>query len=79
LDLNGGYQHISYLAAGNNLSQSRVDDYSFVGVQLSCPFLTRGKKSGTIAVSYQASKDDSSQNGYSFSSSQFGLDVVYRF
>jgi hypothetical protein len=41
--------------------------------------LTRGKKSGTIAVSYQASKDDSSQNGYSFSSSQFGLDVVYRF
>lgn len=78
LDLNGGYLNNSYIVKNNQL-QSRADDYYFVGVQLGCQFLTRGTKHGTISVFYQASKNSSSQAGYGFSTSQFGLDIGYRF
>jgi hypothetical protein len=78
LGVNAGYENIPYVAA-SNLTQGRTDNYYTFATQLSCQFLTRGRKHGTIAVSYQGSKDSSTLAGYSFSSSQFGLEIGYRY
>src|SRR5205807_1543197 len=74
LGLSGGYRTVDYVATSTSISVNRADDYVYIGVNLSFPFLTHG----TISGYYQYSDNASSQSGYSFSSSQIGLSVGYR-
>lgn len=74
LDLGGGYHTVKYVATGG-VSAGRKDEYYSFNVMLSCQFLKRG----TFAAFYQVSDNSSSQPGYGFSSSQFGLEVRYRY
>jgi hypothetical protein len=77
LDLQGGYHTAKYVASSSAASpvNNREDDYYTFSVQLSCAFAQRG----TIAAFYQASSDSSSLAGYSYSSSQVGCQISYRF
>jgi hypothetical protein len=74
LDLSGGYQIVKYVAS-NASDTERRDNYYTFDVRLSCPFLKRG----TAAVFYQYSDDSSTAPGFTFSSSQIGIEVGYRF
>jgi hypothetical protein len=76
LDLSGGYNTLKYVASDSSSSGAgRRDDYYTFDVRLSCPFLKRG----TAAVFYQYSDDSSTAPGFTFSSSQVGFEVGYRF
>jgi hypothetical protein len=74
LDLSGGYHNIKYIASGTT-DTSRTDNYYTFDVRLSCPFLKRG----TVAVFYQYSDNSSTASGFTFTSSQVGFEVGYRF
>lgn len=74
LDLEGGYSNIEYVAA-DTTTDDRTDDYYTFSARLSCEFLTRG----TAAVFYQYGDVTSTEDGYSFSGSQVGFEVEYRF
>jgi uncharacterized protein (PEP-CTERM system associated) len=74
LDLSGGYQAVKYISSSSSVA-SRKDDYDYLNAQLSYAFLKRG----TIAVFYQISRDDSSVQGYSFTSHQVGFQIGYRY
>ncbi len=75
LDLQGGYHTVKYVASASTSSANREDDLYSISVQLSYPFAERG----SVAVFYQASNDSSTLAGYSYSSSQFGCQISYRF
>ncbi len=74
LDLSGGYHTVKYVGAGAS-GTGRRDDYYTFDARLSCPFLKRG----TAAVFYQYSNDSSTTPGFTFSSSQVGFELGYRF
>jgi len=75
LDLNGGYSFTTYKATTLGLVVSREDDYSFVSVGLSIAFL----KHGSASVFYLISQNSSRQAGFSYSSSQFGVNLGWNF
>jgi hypothetical protein len=73
--LTAGYQITSYLDSAGGLAQSRQDDYTYVNVRLSVPFLKRG----TAGVFYQAGENTSTVSQYQLSSTQVGFDLSYHF
>ncbi len=77
LDLQGGYHTAKYVASASTASavSNREDDYYTFSVQLSYAFVQKG----TIAAFYQASRNSSTLGGYSYSSSQVGCQISYRF
>ena len=74
LDLGGEYRDVTYSAAGSG-SAGRKDEYYSFSVRLSCAFLKRAN----AAVFYQISDNLSSQSGYTYSTTQIGIEVGYRF
>jgi len=56
-------------------STSREDKGATWSVRLSAPFRNRG----ATALFYQASQQSSSFQGYTYSSTQVGLEISYRF
>ncbi len=74
LDLGGGFHNVKYVA-DNASAAGRTDDYFTFNARLSCPFLKRG----TVAVFYQYSDNSSTAPGFTFSSTQLGFEVGYRF
>jgi hypothetical protein len=72
LDLSGGYHTVKYAGASD---AGRQDDYCSFDVRLSCPF----RKRGTAAVFYQYSDNSSTAAGFTFSSSQVGFEIGWRF
>jgi len=72
--LSGGYQTVKYIASVS-VPGSREDDFYSLSARLSRTFLKRG----TIAVVYQLSKDDSTLQGFSFTSHQVGFQIGYRY
>jgi hypothetical protein len=74
LDLDGGYHIVTYVAAGT-ATTDREDDYYTFNARLGCPFLKRG----TVAVFYQYSDFSSTEPGFTYSTSQVGFEVGYRF
>jgi hypothetical protein len=74
LDLDGGYHIVTYVAAGP-AATDREDDYYTFNARLGCPFLKRG----TVAVFYQYSDFSSTEPGFTYSTSQVGFEVGYRF
>jgi hypothetical protein len=74
LDLAGGYHTTKYVGSSGG-STGRNDNYYTFNARLSCLFLKRG----TASVFYQYTDDSSSQQGFSFSSHQTGVEIGYRF
>jgi hypothetical protein len=74
LDLGGGYNTVKYVAS-SGVPAGRKDEYYSFNARLSCQFLKRG----TFATFYQLSDNSSTQQGYGFSSTQFGLEVGFRY
>jgi hypothetical protein len=75
LDMGGQFGRVDYVASGNSASIDRTDDYYSFSVRLSHLFLKRG----TFAVLYQYSDNSSSEPGFSYSSSQVGFEIGYRY
>jgi hypothetical protein len=75
LSLGGGYQTVRYVASASGVAAGRNDDNYLFNARLSSSFLKRG----TIAALYQYNNNSSSSPGLGFSSSQFGIEVGYRF
>jgi hypothetical protein len=75
LGLGVGYGNSDYQAAVGGLNISRADDHASFNARLSAPVLKRG----TAALFYQYSENTSSDTGFSYSSSQVGLELAYRF
>jgi hypothetical protein len=77
LNLNAGVsgQKSSYSAPVNTIAVNRDDETRSFNVSLGATFRRRG----TIVVSYQRSQNTSNLAGYGFSSSQFGLELAFRY
>jgi len=74
LDLSGGYHTVKYVAADTEVT-SREDDYYTFNARLSCAFLKRG----TASVFYQYSDVSSTGSGFTYSTTQLGFEIGYRF
>ena len=74
LDLGGEYHNAIYSAVGG-VSGNRKDEYYSFNFRLSCAFLKRA----TAAVFYQISDNSSSLSGNTYTTSQIGGEVGYRF
>ncbi len=75
LTAGGAYTQVSYLASAANVASGRMDDYYSLSTRLSWEFLKRA----TAALSYQYSVNTSTTPGFTFNSSQIGLELGYRF
>lgn len=73
--LNGGYTTDRYIVEGDTLQANRIDHYYLVGARLSHSFLERG----TIAIFYSYSDQRSTAPGFTYKSSQAGIEVGYSF
>ncbi len=75
LDLSGGYRLVKFVATAAQTAVDREDNHTFFRVGLSRSFL----KNGTLTAFYHFSNNDSKQNDFSYSSSQVGFAIGYRF
>ncbi len=82
LDVSGGYNSTKYVSSFAGFSTGRSDDTYTLTPRLSFPCLKRG----SIAVFYDYSKNSSTQTGFaagssafSYSSSQIGIEISYRY
>ena len=75
LDASGGYFTTSYSATEAGLAVSRNDHGTFLNLRLSLQVLKRG----TAAVFYHRSENSSDQAIFTYSSSQVGFELGYRF
>lgn len=82
LSLSGGYTVTEYLASSIGVATSRNDDVVSFTARLSCPFLKRA----IISLFYHYSNDSSNQSGfatsssaYSYTGSQGGLEIGYKY
>ena len=75
LTLSGGFSNNRYITADASLDVNREDDIANFSATLSYPFTTRG----TASVFYNYSDNSSSSGAFSYSSSQVGLQLGYRF
>jgi hypothetical protein len=93
LDLSGGYAHTKYVSSASvgqiGYGSGRTDDNYTFSARLTCPVLKRG----TFSIFYQYSDNSSTQTGfanynqisltsqsaYSYTSSQVGFEIGYRY
>ena len=75
LTAGGDYTQVSYLASAANVASGRSDAYYSFNTRLSWEFLKRA----TAALTYQYSVNTSTAAGFTFNSSQIGLELGYRF
>ena len=75
LSVNGGYSKIDYSASATGLFVSRSDDYYTLTTRLGWQFWKRASAS----IFYTYSAESSSQNQFTFYSSQGGFELGYRF
>ena len=75
LDLNAGYNMTKYVASASAVTANRDDDYYTFSARLSHSFLKRG----TVALIYQYSRNSSTTPGFTYSSSQVGIEIGYRY
>jgi len=74
LDVNGGYQTVKYVSSEGGPA-NRTDNLFFINTSLSHPFLKRG----TFALIYQISRDDSTFEGFSYTSHQVGFQIGFAY
>jgi hypothetical protein len=75
LDLNAAYNDTEYVASESAVSANSDDDYYTLSARLSHPFLKRG----TMAVFYQYSGNSSTEPGFTYSGSQVGIEIGYKY
>jgi hypothetical protein len=75
LDLSGGYSVGSYSGTTATAASNSEQDTSSLNARLTCPLL----RGGTASVFYQGNWTSSSQPGFTYSSSQVGFELGYRF
>ena len=75
LDLSGGYNRDHYVSMVSQPIAGRDDDYYSFNARLTCPWLKRG----TVSAFYQYTDNASSQSGFTYDSSQVGVQIGYRF
>jgi hypothetical protein len=75
LDLNAGYNMTKYVASANAVSANPDNDYYTFSARLSRSFLKRG----TLALVCQYSKNCSTEPGFTYSSSQVGVEIGYKY
>jgi hypothetical protein len=76
LTVSGGYSITKYVATGAaEAGFSRKDDYDTFNARLSWPLFKRG----TAGVFYQNTFNQSTAEGFSYGSTQFGCDIGYRY
>lgn len=75
LTLSGGYHIARYVASAATVPAGRQDDYYSFNARLGTGFLKRG----TIATFYQFSRNASNNSLFTYSSSQVGIEIGYRY
>jgi len=75
LGVNGGYHTSSYISTVTGTATTRTDDGFNFGTSLNCTFL----KHGSFSVFYNYNENSSSEANFSFSSSQIGCEIGYRY
>ena len=75
LNLNGGYRQTTFKATVFGFDLSRQDDYTFFTARLSAPFLKRG----TASIFYSTNENSSGATQFTYSSTQVGAELGYRF
>ncbi len=75
--LNVGFQHgtSNYLSSAPGVVAGRDDTFNSINLRLSTALLGRG----TVAVTYQHSQNSSNTEGYRLTSSQYGVELAWRF
>jgi hypothetical protein len=75
LEFTGGYRITTYQSTLQGVPVNREDDTPFFDVRLNTGFLGRG----TLSIFYYWSDNTSSQAGFTQSTKQVGLEILYRF
>jgi uncharacterized protein (PEP-CTERM system associated) len=75
LDVGGGYGTTQYKGTTTALAPNRQDNHTSFNARLSYPFFTRG----SIGVFYDWSDNPSTGAGFTYSSTQAGMEVGYHF
>lgn len=75
LDLNGGYNLVSYHTSAAGIDISRTDHLTFFSARLTMVILRRG----TAAVFYYLNDNSSNATDFSYTSNQVGFELGYRF
>ena len=70
-----GYRTSDYQSSSGSIVADRTDETSHLGLTLGTAFLQRG----SISIGYRYLKNDSSEEGFGFTSNQYTLNVGYRF
>jgi hypothetical protein len=77
LYLTAGVQHgtSSYIASAPGVVAGRDDTYDSINLRLSTAFFSRG----TVAATYQHSRNSSNIAGFGLTSNQYGVELAWRF
>jgi hypothetical protein len=75
LSLQGGWRETVFTATQAGVSASRDDTGTYFTARLSAEFIKRG----TASIFYYMSDNNSNQSGFTYSSSQVGFELAYRF
>jgi hypothetical protein len=75
LNLNAGYDMTEYVSSASAASANPDDDYYTFNARLSRSFLKRG----TLGIFYQYSGNSSTEPGFTYSGSQVGIEIGYRY
>ena len=75
LDVGGAYHLTQYAGSAGQASVNREDDYYTLNIRLSHSFLKRG----TLAIIYQYGDNSSTASGFTYSSSQIGIEIGFRY
>jgi hypothetical protein len=75
LDLNAGYNITKYVASESNVSANSDDDYYTLSARLSHQILKRG----TLAAFFQYSGNSSTEPGFTYSGTQVGIEIGYKY
>jgi hypothetical protein len=77
LYLNAGVQHgtSAYLTSAPGVVAGRDDTYDSMNLRLSTAFLSRG----TVALTYQHSRNSSNTAGFGLTSNQYGVELAWKF
>ncbi|MGN6386416.1 MAG: hypothetical protein ACTHMT_09270 [Verrucomicrobiota bacterium] len=73
--LTGGLRKVDYKSSSTLFLANRSDDVTFITSALSTRFL----KHGNLSLAYSRNENDSSQNGFSFTSNQYSFRIGFSF
>ena len=75
LGITGGIRTSEYQEASQEIQTDRSDDYTFISANLGTQILRKG----SVSIFYQHSENTSSDEGFGFTSDQYGFQLGYYF